>query len=205
MKREILIASYCFYLFVFPATFGAEQSKQNTNVNTTIKDPNSGVAKKYVDIGDAYFYYEIAGNGTPVLLINSDSNDNELFFELAKNHSVVRYDLRGYGKTDKPLAGENFVHAEDLHKLMWFLGIRKAHLVGLSAGVFVGIDFVQLYPKQVISLSIEDVNENAVKETDADALLFNKAEYAHKQMPNTGKIHASNTHEIIEFINSKEK
>ncbi len=131
----------------------------NKNVNLTLTDANQGVQKKYVDIGDAYFYYEIAGKGTPVILINFEPNE-PLFFKLAENHLTVCYDMRGCGKTDKPVAGEKFTHAEDLNKLMWFLGIQKAHLIGRGIGASIGTEFEKLYPKQIISLSNVDANDS---------------------------------------------
>lgn len=128
------------------------------NVNIAVSDGNSGIVKKYVDIGDAYVYYEIAGEGTPMILIHAHSVDCRMwdsqFLELAKHYKVIRYDLRGYGKTDRPVPGEKFSHAEDLHKLMYFLGIQKAHLVGLSLGADVAVDFLALYPRQTLSLTV---------------------------------------------------
>jgi pimeloyl-ACP methyl ester carboxylesterase len=157
--RRILMLSVLFCGFLLPAVFGAEQPQDtNKNVNTTIADSNSGILKKYVDIGDAYVYYEIAGEGTPVILIHAHSVDCRMwdsqFLELAKHYKVIRYDLRGYGKTDRPVPGEKFSHAEDLHKLMYFLGIQKAHLVGLSLGADVAVDFLALYPRQILSLTV---------------------------------------------------
>jgi pimeloyl-ACP methyl ester carboxylesterase len=152
MKRTLL-----FCVLMFSAAY-AEQAEPNKNVNLTLTDANLGVQKKYVDIGDAYFYYEIAGKGTPVVLINFEPNE-PLFFKLAENHLTVRYDLRGYGKTDKPMAGEKFTHAEDLNKFMWFLGIQKAHLIGRGIGAQIGAEFQKLYPRQIISLSTADAND----------------------------------------------
>jgi len=174
MKQILIFFCICMTL---SAAFAAEQSQQNnTNVNITISDTNSGVVKKYVDIGDAYFYYEMAGEGTPVILIHAHSVDcrmwDQQFFELAKHYKVIRYDLRGYGKTDKPVPGEKFIHAEDLHKLMWFLGIPKAHLVGLSLGAFVAVDFMTLYPEQTLSIAVAGggIRDSAIPE-DANASL----------------------------------
>jgi len=176
MKQALIF----FYVMALSTAFAAEQSQQaNTNVNVTVSDANLGVQKKYVDIGDAYFYYEIAGSGTPVILIHAHSVNcrmwDEQFFELAKHYQVIRYDLRGYGKTDKPVPGENFSHAEDLHRLMWFLGIKKAHLVGLSLGAFVAVDFMTLYPDQTLSIAVAGggIRESAIPE-DANASLRKK-------------------------------
>lgn len=197
MKLRILIIIVC--VSVARLAFGEQSS--NTNVNITISDANLGVAKKYVDIGDAYFYYEIAGAGMPVILISTDSNVHQLFFALAKNYLVVRYDLRGYGKTDRQLPGEKFLHAEDLEKLMWFLGIRKAHLAGFSTGVLAAIDFAELYPNKCISLAIEDVNDS-VKE-DA-GLRFGRSYYLSKEIADARKIIPGDVNGIVEFINSKD-
>jgi pimeloyl-ACP methyl ester carboxylesterase len=158
-KILMLSGSYCFCLFLLLAVFGLEKSKQtDKDVNITLSDSNSGIVKKYVDIGDAYIYYEMAGQGAPVILIHAHSMDRRMwdpqFTELAKHYKVVRYDMRGYGKTDVPVEGEKFLHIEDLHKLMYFLGIPKAHLVGLSLGSFVAVDSLVLYPEQTLSITV---------------------------------------------------
>jgi pimeloyl-ACP methyl ester carboxylesterase len=156
MKTKLF--TFCLLVIVPSLIFAAEPNQTNTNVNLTVKDSNSGAAKKWVDIGDAYVYYEIAGQGEPVILIHAYSVDCRMwdpqFAELAKHYQVIRYDLRGYGKTDKPIEGLRYSHAEDLHKLMWFLGIPKAHLVGLSMGASVAVDFLTLYPKEVLSVTV---------------------------------------------------
>jgi pimeloyl-ACP methyl ester carboxylesterase len=145
----LLTAVYCS---------GQEQiPDQPNNVNVSQPGSDSFVSKKYIDIGQIYTYYEMAGQGEPVILIHAHSVDCRMwdaqFAELAKHYKVVRYDMRGYGKTDMPVEGLNFSHAQDLHKLMWFLGIPKAHLVGLSLGAFVAVDFLALYPDEVLSIT----------------------------------------------------
>jgi pimeloyl-ACP methyl ester carboxylesterase len=189
-----------FSIMVFSSVY-AQEAEKSKNVNLTLSDPNAGVQKKYVDIGDAYFYYEVAGKGTAVILINWEPNE-PLFFEIAKKHLTVRYDLRGYGKTDKPLAGEKFTHAEDLNKLMWFLGIQKAHLIGRGTGALVGIDFQSLYPKQIISLSLVDINNPAVKDADINALLYSKNTYISKLPKNANSIDSNGIGRLSDFINS---
>ncbi len=159
MKRKSIIFSFCLCVVMLPVVFGAEQPQQtNKNVNVTVSDSNSGAAKKYIDIGNAYMYYEIAGQGEPVILIHAYSVDSRMwnpqFAELAKHYKVIRYDLRGYGNTDRPIEGQRYSHAQDLNKLMYFLGIQKAHIVGLSMGAAVAVDFLALYPQKVLSATI---------------------------------------------------
>jgi pimeloyl-ACP methyl ester carboxylesterase len=156
MKLKLII--FCLCVIAPSIVFAVEPQQTSTNVNITVTDNNSGIVQKWVDIGDAYVSYQIAGEGEPVILIHAYSVDCRMwdpqFAELAKHYKVIRYDLRGYGKTDKPIEGLRYSHAEDLHKLMWFLGIPKAHLVGLSMGAFVAVDFLALYPKEVLSVTV---------------------------------------------------
>jgi pimeloyl-ACP methyl ester carboxylesterase len=161
MKSKLIIFGFCLYVLVLSAAVdckGLQQITEANNVNKPLPDSNSVITKKYIDIGDAYFYYEIAGKGVPVILIHGHSVDCRMwdaqFTELAKRYKVVRYDMRGYGRTDMPVEGQKFLHAEDLHELMWFLGIPKAHLVGLSMGSSVAVDFMALYPEQTLSLTV---------------------------------------------------
>ena len=195
--KKILFVS----ILTFSAVIAAEQAEPNKNVNLTLTDANLGVQKKYVDIGDAYFYYEIAGKGTAVILINFEPNE-PLFFKLATNHLTVRYDIRGYGKTDKPVAGEKFLHAEDLNKLMWFLGIQKTHLIGRGIGALIGIDFQTLYPKQIISLSIVDTNSGIVAGDDVGAMLEPKSAYIAKRPENAFIMDYNDSNSVVDFINS---
>jgi len=110
------------------------------------------------DIGDTHLYYEMAGEGVPVILIHAHSMDLRMwdpqFMELAKHYKVVRYDMRGYGLSDMPVEGQNFLHVDDLHKLMHYLGIEKTHIVGLSLGSFVCVDSLVLYPEQTLSITV---------------------------------------------------
>lgn len=68
-------------------------------------------------------------------------------------YSVLRYDLRGYGQSSLPEEGQSFWHAEDLKTLLDRLCIQSVHLVGLSLGSFVALDFWALYPERVRSVT----------------------------------------------------
>ena len=43
-------------------------------------------------------------------------------------YQVVRYDLRGFGKSSLP-SGESFAHHEDLRALLDDLNIKQAHIL----------------------------------------------------------------------------
>jgi CubicO group peptidase (beta-lactamase class C family)/pimeloyl-ACP methyl ester carboxylesterase len=110
-----------------------------------------------MDIGDAQLYYQEAGRGEPVIFIHGHSFDHSewdpQFPEFAKKFRTITYDCRGYGRSSMPVEGHEFLHAEDLVKLMDKLGIEKAHLVGLSMGGSISTDFLALHLDRVWSVT----------------------------------------------------
>ncbi len=97
-------------------------------------------------------HYEIEGNGFPLVFISGggllDSRAWDRQFErFSKTNKVIRYDIRGIGKSARPV-GE-FSHSEDLYALLNFLEIKKAHVVGLSFGGGIAIDFALEHPDTV--------------------------------------------------------
>lgn len=116
--------------------------------------------KGFIDLGDAQLYYEETGQGAPLVLLHGHSFDRRLWnpqlAELARHYRVIRYDMRGYGRSSLPVEGQEFLHADDLYRLLQALHIAKAHLVGLSLGGFVAVDFMALHPdatRSVVSCS----------------------------------------------------
>lgn len=101
-------------------------------------------------------YYELAGNGRPVVLVHSGGADlrDWTFIAplLAKHHKVVNYDGRGAGKSPDPIRDVNCV--EDLKELLDYLNIHKTTLIGHSMGVQVAIDFSLKYPEYVSELIV---------------------------------------------------
>ncbi len=105
----------------------------------------------FADVNGTRLFYETAGNGSTVVLIHGGLADRRLwddqFYKLAKHFRVVRYDLRGFGKSYFPTGA--FSHVEDLYALLKFLKIEKASLVGLSLGGVIAADFTLEHPEMV--------------------------------------------------------
>jgi serine-type D-Ala-D-Ala carboxypeptidase len=103
-------------------------------------------------------YYEECGHGEPLILLHEQAVDcrmwDAVFFKLAKNFRVIRYDLRGYGKSDNPESGYGYLHVDDLKSFMDGLGIKKAHFAGLSMGGMVLSEFLAMYPECVLTATI---------------------------------------------------
>lgn len=111
------------------------------------------------DVNGTRLYYEVAGAGQAVVFIHGFTLDTRMwddqFQSFANEFQVVRYDMRGFGKSAVP-TGDEYSHVEDLKALLDFLKIEHAYLVGLSKGGAVALDFTLVYPKMVHALVLLD-------------------------------------------------
>ena len=108
----------------------------------------------FAEVGGGRIYYEILGEGHPLVLIHSGITDSRMWDEqfpaFAKHFQVIRYDVRGFGKTRMP---ENeFAYYLDLYDLLHELGIKQTHLLGCSMGGFIAINFALEHPEMVSGL-----------------------------------------------------
>jgi pimeloyl-ACP methyl ester carboxylesterase len=70
----------------------------------------------------------------------------------AAGYRVIGYDLRGYG--DSTLPDEPFAPYDDLRAVLDGLGIERAHVLGVSMGGTVALDFALAYPERLASLIV---------------------------------------------------
>lgn len=108
----------------------------------------------FAPVNGAQLYYEMAGDGTPLLLLHAGVADSRMWDEqftvLAEKYRVIRFDYRGFGQSQMP-AGE-FCNYEDVAGLLDFLAAPQAIVVGISFGGLIAIDFTLAYPERVLKL-----------------------------------------------------
>jgi pimeloyl-ACP methyl ester carboxylesterase len=75
---------------------------------------------------------------------------DDQFNTLAESFHVIRYDVRGYGGSFQP--DLLYSDADDLAGLLDYLKVKQAHIVGLSLGGRIAIDFAVGHPARVSSL-----------------------------------------------------
>lgn len=108
--------------------------------------------------GQVPIYYEDTGLGHPVILIHGHSVDGRLWDSqmpalVDARFRVVRYDLRGHGRSEKPAQGYTWVHhMDDLRALIGNLGVGTVHLVGQSMGGGISLGYALNYPSRVSAL-----------------------------------------------------
>ena len=112
----------------------------------------------YAHVNGTKIYYEISGKGKPLVLIHGSFGDRRhwdfQFKEFSKKYKVLRYDVRGYGKSALPNPDKTYTDSEDLNALMDFLKIPKAHICGLSMGSIIAIDLALFHPDKCGSLIV---------------------------------------------------
>ena len=114
-------------------------------------DTNPGIALEHAGTGDAVIMlHGIGGNRT---------NWWDQIKFLNDRYLAVAWDARGYGDSDDytgPLVFEDFLN--DLTAVLSTFKVESAHIVGLSMGGRIAMQFASKYPQMVKSLSLVDTH-----------------------------------------------
>ena len=106
------------------------------------------------EVNGTGLYYEVEGEGDHLVLVHDGLLGSRIwddqFEAFAQRYTVTRYDARGYGRSETP--SEEFSDVGDLHSLLRFLGVEKAHLIGSSNGGRIAVDFALEWPGMVATL-----------------------------------------------------
>jgi pimeloyl-ACP methyl ester carboxylesterase len=113
------------------------------------------MASGFADVEGGPLYYEVAGDGPSVVLIHAGLWDLRIWDEqvealTAAGQTVVRYDLRGFGRSAPPTVPFSF--RQELADLLAHLGIHRASVVGASMGGGIALDFALERPELVEAL-----------------------------------------------------
>jgi pimeloyl-ACP methyl ester carboxylesterase len=136
---------------------------------------SAGIPIRFVDVG---------GSGEPVVLVHgyTDNLDHSwvepgILANLAKDHRVVAFDLRGHGKSGKPHDPSQYGRqlSQDVVRLMDHLGIARAHIVGYSLGANTVAKLLTTDPQRFITATLgggsgrRNWNEQMARDADAAA------------------------------------
>lgn len=109
-----------------------------------------------VEIDGASLFYEEDGGGEPVVLLHGNILDGRMWEPqvepLSARYRVLRMDVRGYGRSKWHPA--RYSDHGDVFGLVRSLGLEKAHVVGLSMGGSIALDFALAYPEATRSLIV---------------------------------------------------
>ena len=110
-----------------------------------------------VKVNDIQLYYEMHGQGEPLVLIMglgaSTRGWDMQIPTFSREFQVVAFDNRGSGRSDKPDSSYSIrLFADDTAGLMDALGIASAHVYGQSMGGLIAQEVALSYPQRVRTL-----------------------------------------------------
>ncbi len=111
----------------------------------------------FASVNGVRLYYEVYGQGTPLLLIHGTGQSIDAFRHqipfFKEGYKVVVMDCRGRGRSSDTNVELTYqLQASDIAKLMDVLQIESAHIVGWSDGGIIGIIMAINYPDKVKKL-----------------------------------------------------
>jgi len=113
-------------------------------------------ADNYLDVAGVKLWYEACGSkNTPAVILLHDGLLHSITWDgiwptLCDKYHVVRYDRRGYGRSE--LTKARFVPEDDLLKIMRQVHMDRAFIVGNSSGGGLALDFALAHPEMVEGL-----------------------------------------------------
>lgn len=100
---------------------------------------NEAVESGYAPVNGLELYYEIHGEGEPLILLHGGLGSSGMFYDimpqLARDRQVVAVDLQGHGRTadvDRPIRYEHL--GDDVAALIRHLGFEQVDVMGYSMG-----------------------------------------------------------------------
>jgi len=126
---------------------------QMSGIEAKLSAPPEG---HHMLVGDIDTYYEIHGQGEPVLFIHAGFNTSEMWQSyvesMSSGYRVITPDSRGHGRTTAGTGPITYGRmANDMVRLLDHLGIEKAHIVGHSDGGVTALHLLVDFPDRVRS------------------------------------------------------
>lgn len=117
-------------------------------------------------------YYEVKGEGKPIVLIHGWSADhtsfNQQLEDLSKDFKVVTYDLRGHGQSDRVDYGLTLNRfAIDLKELMDYLQLEDVVVAGWSMGALIVFEYIRTFGMSGLSsVAIIDMTPKLINDNE---------------------------------------
>lgn len=138
----------------------------------------------FYDIGDASYYYEIHGHGTPVVLLHGFTGSSDTWSTFVEKHDegfqLITIDLPGHGKTKTNTPRTMETCCQDLDQLLEHLQLTDVHLVGYSMGGRTALSFAMAFPNKIRSLILESASPGLRLEEERNQRMQNDDKLAKK-------------------------
>ncbi len=116
---------------------------------------------RFGEVNGVKIHYLISGKGEPINLLHGYAQTSHMWRPLipalAKTHTVIAPDLRGFGDSSKPEGGyDKKTMGRDIHALAASLGYGRAGIVGHDIGLMVAYAYAAQYPSEVDRIVLMD-------------------------------------------------
>src|SRR6266850_4788669 len=116
---------------------------------------------RFGEVNGVKIHYLRSGKGEPIILLHGYAQTSHMWRplipELAKTHTIIAPDLRGFGHSSKPEGGyDKKTMAQDIHALAASLGYTRAGIVGHDIGLMVAYAYAAQYPSEVDRIVLMD-------------------------------------------------
>ncbi len=132
-----------------------------------------GIPLAILSLPGVDLYYEVAGQGLPVVLVHGLALDTRMWDDqvgpLASVATVIRYDVRGFGRSTPRDGDLPYTHTADLFALLDHLNVDAAVLVGLSMGGRIVTEAALQSPERIKALVLLDSVLDGVSWDDRSA------------------------------------
>ena len=182
MNRYITtICIYCVMLLSASCTSESaseevqEQNTANTGEEVDSPIPNTPSKKinygnnaetgEYFEVDDVKLYYEVYGQGSPILMLHGGiygyiDEFSSLIDKLSKNYQVICLATRGHGKSEVGRTPYTYQQrANDAYQLLQHLQLSKVLVIGFSDGGYSALKLAALYPEavqKVVAMGVGD-------------------------------------------------
>lgn len=116
--------------------------------------------------------YQVTGKGFPLVLIHAGGLDQQMWEQqiktFSKNHKVITYDVRGHGRSRA--TQDQLLEIDDLKAVLAKEGVEQFHLLGLSFGAIIALDYALNEPDQVQKLILASPGLVGFQEKNAEFL-----------------------------------
>lgn len=136
---------------------------QNVTQPDTAMLGNNPKVGKFVNIRGFKMYYEIYGNGEPLLMIHGNGGSiNNFIYQIpyfSKSYKVIVADSRAQGKSTD--AGDSLTYemmADDINALLNSLHMDSCNVIGWSDGGINGLFLAIRHPEKVKKLAVTGAN-----------------------------------------------
>jgi pimeloyl-ACP methyl ester carboxylesterase len=126
----------------------------------------------FVEVDAGRLGYEVAGDGPSVVFVHPGLWDSRTwdrqFAGYAERYRILRYDVRGYGRSSRPRPGRPYSHVADVLAVLDTVAMERAAFVSCSMGGEIAIDVALTHPERVSALVLASSDLGGFEEVTAE-------------------------------------